>query len=214
MKTSILPQNASITKGIILLAISSLAIYICYFYIDKDVAFWIHDQKFDQWHILKGFTQIIEVLVVATTLFYVYFIWRFFYQKVSLLDEKLLTIANSLVLTAFFKDLLKFIFGRYWTLTWTHGNPSLIEHNAYGFHFFHGGTWYQSFPSGHTALMFASMTALWILFPRLRWLSVTLCFLTVVGILGMNYHFVSDIIAGAVLGYIVGYCTTQVMQPR
>jgi membrane-associated phospholipid phosphatase len=46
---------------------------------------------------------------------------------------------------------------------------------------------------------------MWFLFPKLRWLWFLLAFLVVVGQIGMYYHFLSDVIAGALLGSLVGF---------
>jgi hypothetical protein len=57
--------------------------------------------------------------------------------------------ALSLMGAAQVKTFLKFAFGRTWPETWIGDNPSLIRDGVYGFHLFHGGRGYESFPSGH-----------------------------------------------------------------
>lgn len=204
-------MRTSLKKSLSLLISSILIISICYLYIDRNFAFWSYNQNLAQYSILKSFTRVIEFLEYSITLFYIYLVIRFFYKQVTSFDKKILAIVNSVILTYFIKDQLKLVFGRYWPQTWTHGNPSLIEHNAYGFNFFHSGSWYQSFPSGHSALTFAAAAAIWIVFPRLRWLAISLALCTVIGQLGMNYHFVSDVIAGGMLGTLVAYSTVGIM---
>lgn len=188
-----------------------LIISFCYLYVDRSFAFWSHEQNFARYAVLKNFTRVIEVLEHLIPIFYLYFIFQFFHKRTTAFDKKLLIIANSVVLTYFIKDQLKLVFGRYWPQTWTHGNPSLIDNNAYGFNFLHSGSWYQSFPSGHSALTFAAAAAIWITFPRCRWLAVLLTLFTVIGQLSMNYHFVSDVIAGGLLGTLIAYCTARIM---
>jgi membrane-associated phospholipid phosphatase len=99
---------------------------------------------------------------------------------------------------------LGFAFGRYWPETWIDDNPSLIGDGAYGFHPFHGGTAYRSFPSGHTARILAVATIVWIGYPRWRWACVLSSLAVAAGLIGMNYHFVGDVIAGGFVGGIVG----------
>ena len=69
----------------------------------------------------------------------------------------------------------------------------------YGFFPFHGN-WGSSFPSGHMAIVSSVVTVLWCYFPRLRLAYVVgtaiACFLLLIG----EWHFVSDIIAGAIWG--------------
>lgn len=100
------------------------------------------------------------------------------------------------------KNQLKIVFGRTWPETWTRDNPSLIHDNAYGFNLFqtpHYG-WYESFPSGHTAAMCAAAGVLWICYPRWRIAYALFVALVVIGLIGSNFHFLGDIIAGGFLG--------------
>ena len=57
--------------------------------------------------------------------------------------------------------------GRYWPTRWREGNPSLIGSGEYGFHPFHAGRAYESFPSGHAAVVFAVLSILWLCYPRM-----------------------------------------------
>src|SRR6516225_3347107 len=92
---------------------------------------------------------------------------------------------------------LKFIFGRTWP---AYGEPSFIFEGAYGFHPFHGGPDFGSFPSGHALAVCAVAVILWIYLPMLR----ALCALSVatisVALLAGDFHFLSDVIAGAFIG--------------
>jgi membrane-associated phospholipid phosphatase len=100
------------------------------------------------------------------------------------------------------KNQLKLVFGRTWPETWTRGNPSLIHDDRFGFNLFQAPKdgWYESFPSGHSAAICAAMTVLWICYPRWRAVYALLIAAVVVGVIGANYHFLSDIIAGGFLG--------------
>jgi membrane-associated phospholipid phosphatase len=122
----------------------------------------------------------------------------------SKLEWLLFAMAVNLIVTLALESALKPVFGRYWPDTWIDNNPSLIQDNAYGFHPFHDGTAYSSFPSGHTTRIVAVMSLLWVAYPGWRWLSVLVSGAVVVGLIGMNYHFVGDCIAGAFLGSITG----------
>lgn len=114
----------------------------------------------------------------------------------------------SLVMAAATKNLLKFVFGRTWPETWVHNNPSFIHDGIYGFHFFHGGPGYESFPSGHTAATCAVISVLWIHYPRLRALYVLAVAAVVVGLIGADYHFLADTIAGGFVGVSTGWMTS------
>jgi membrane-associated phospholipid phosphatase len=102
------------------------------------------------------------------------------------------------------KNELKLLFGRPWPETWVGDNPSFIRDGIYGFFFFHGGDGWASFPSGHTTLVTAPMSVLWLGVPRLRWLAVLLTVLVIVGLIGLDYHFLSDCLAGIAVGTVTG----------
>jgi membrane-associated phospholipid phosphatase len=111
------------------------------------------------------------------------------------------------------KDLLKEAFGRTWPETWSHGNPSLIHDGIYGFSPFHGGEGWSSFPSGHTAAIAAVAGVLWWRLPDLRWLWGLLVGLTAFGLVAGNIHFLGDVMAGGLLGFLCGRGTLALPFP-
>ena len=108
------------------------------------------------------------------------------------------------------KDQLKFLFGRTWPETWMGNNPSFIRDGVYGFNFMHRGNAYQSFPSGHMATASAVLSVLWIWYPRLRWFWTVGGLAVGAGLVGANYHFLSDVIAGAFLGISIGWLVISI----
>jgi membrane-associated phospholipid phosphatase len=116
----------------------------------------------------------------------------------------LIAASLAILVSADIKELLKHFFGRTWPETWTSNNPSWIGNHAYGFHFLHGGSGWESFPSGHTTQVAALAAVIWLRLPRIRWLGVVLLTLVAIGLWGSDYHFVGDIIAGAYLGAACG----------
>ncbi len=98
------------------------------------------------------------------------------------------------------KDVLKFAFGRPWPETWVNNNPSWIGTRVYGFFPFHGGAGWASFPSGHTTVITAPCAALWPAAGQWRPALGALPCLVAAGLIGCDFHFLSDCIAGALLG--------------
>ena len=115
----------------------------------------------------------------------------------------LLAVCLATVAALVVKDQLKILFGRTWPETWTNNNPSWIKDGVFGFEPLHGGAGWFSFPSGHTTLLTAPMVVLWLCVPRLRALWAALIALVVIGLLGADYHWLSDTIAGFFLGTAV-----------
>ncbi|HZV20466.1 MAG TPA: phosphatase PAP2 family protein [Hyphomicrobiales bacterium] len=99
---------------------------------------------------------------------------------------------------------LKAAFGRTWPETWINDNPSYFGNGTYGFFPFHGGRGYASFPSGHTTAIAAFAGSVWFLWPKLKWVGIVLTLAVAIGLLGADYHWLSDIIAGAAVGGTTG----------
>ena len=80
---------------------------------------------------------------------------------------------------------------------------SLIHNDTYGFQWLTSQN--SSFPSGHVAVIVAFATSMWMLFPRGRILWVLLPILVGIAQICLYYHFVSDVLAGAELGFVVAF---------
>ena len=116
-----------------------------------------------------------------------------------------LLVASTVPFAFILKSMLKFLFGRINTRFWLfHLRP---EH----FHWFQGKGNYSSFPSGHMAVFTALAAALWYFYPRYRFAYMGALSALALALLLTNYHFLSDIIAGAYLGLFVHYSTLQVI---
>ena len=98
----------------------------------------------------------------------------------------LLAACLAIIISVALKEQLKFVFGRTWPETWVDHNPSWVANGAYGFHFFHGGEGWASFPSGHMTQISAVAAVLWWRIRPLRWLWATLVILVAIGLFGAN----------------------------
>jgi len=185
---------------------------VAYFWIDKPVAFWVFDSQFNHIHLLKQLTFIPVFLVAVSVVAYIWLFVRFCQEKFGDSEKNILLLVNAIALTYFLKSILKIVFGRYWPMTWINHNPSLIRDGVYGFNWFHTSSIYGAFPSGHAAIMAAGMVALSLNYPKWRWLFFLLWVAVAVGLVGMNYHFVSDVIGGGVLGSMLACCTYDAIQ--
>jgi membrane-associated phospholipid phosphatase len=97
----------------------------------------------------------------------------------------------------------KRIFGRAWP------DPAYVQNHVYGFHLLHGGSHWQSFPSGTAAISTAIVSVLWMLMPRSRTIGALTVALLCVAVVITNYHWVGDVIAGIFLGALIGWMTVQ-----
>lgn len=130
-------------------------------------------------------------------------------RALSRLQNCALLCSLSVIVAELTKIQLKLAFGRTWPDTFRDNNPSFLRDGVYGFNFFHGGHAYASFPSGHTAVTCAVISVLWIYYPAWRWLYALAVLAVAVGLIGANYHFVSDVIAGGFVGVSTGWMLTS-----
>jgi len=108
-----------------------------------------------------------------------------------------LLVACSNPVTYFLKTILKHAVGRIETRYW------LLHPTAQEFQWFHGQRNFASFPSGHMAISAALMAALWEYYPRYRQAYIGFLVAAALALITTDYHFLSDIIAGAYLGAVV-----------
>jgi membrane-associated phospholipid phosphatase len=125
-------------------------------------------------------------------------------------ESALLRASCAILIAGVLTHELKDVFGRTWPETWVNNNPSYFGDGTYGFFPFHGGQGYRAFPSGHTTAIAAAAGAAWCLWPKLRWLGAALALVVAVGLLAADYHWLSDIMAGAVVGVSTGVAAAKI----
>jgi membrane-associated phospholipid phosphatase len=104
-------------------------------------------------------------------------------------------------------DALKIIFGRARPYVWLAGDDS-------GFGFFRYGSKFASFPSGHTTTSFAAALALSAVFPRGWSLFLLAALLIGISRIVLEAHYLSDVIAGALLGGTVAFWVLGALRRR
>jgi membrane-associated phospholipid phosphatase len=197
-------------RPIAALFIGVSSIIFCYFFVDCQVAWFVHDHRFysDEfllWPAIASewltYLAIAGIIGVAA--------WRI-WRPGGRLQFLLVAIAVNLVATNAIKSLLKGVFGRTWPTSWLGDNPSLIANGVYGFFPFHFDPAHGSFPSGHAADVLAVISILWLSRPRWRLIYALVGFAICAALVVLNYHFVSDVIAGAMLGATTGYYAVRI----
>jgi membrane-associated phospholipid phosphatase len=103
------------------------------------------------------------------------------------------------------KSFLKYAFGRINTREWLHAPQE------YGFHWFSGVENHSGFPSGHMLVVTAMVAVAWRFHPRYRPACLGLLMMLALAMITTNYHFVSDVIAGAYVGLVVEACTCRLV---
>lgn len=190
---------------ILVCAFAASTVLACIAWIDAPLARWVQDAGLPAHRLLQQLTDLPPALAAAAALVLLLSPLRLAMRRApSRAERVLLAMSISLALASLLKEVLKVVFGRAWPQTWIGGNLSLLHDGYYAFRWFQFGHGYQSFPSGHASLSFAAMSVLWLACPRLRWLAALACALPLLGLLGMDYHFLGDLLAGALLGSACG----------
>ena len=105
--------------------------------------------------------------------------------------------ATVLPISYLLKSFLQFAFGRINTRAW------LLVSGPIDFRLFHGSGERGGFPSGHMTVFTAFFAAVWCCYPRYRTLSASLLLILGVALIVTDYHFLSDVIAGAYAGLLL-----------
>lgn len=204
--TSELEYRTLLLRTLIATAFCIAAVLICYFWIDRPVAFFVYHHHINSFPPFRWLTypppEVQNWSALVLTILMVRRAWGPFmrWQKV------LLVACLSVIVADDFRISLGDVCGRYWPETWTHDNPSLIGTGTYGFHPFQRGDDIGSFPSGHACRILGFATVWVIAMPHSRTVqlaTIVLCVPMLVSLVAMNYHFVGDVIAGSMLGAIV-----------
>ena len=197
-------QRTLLSKTLIALILGLVLVVACYFVVDRPVAWFVHNHRFFPQRFLlwppwvSRWVKTISPLGIMAVV--VWWAWR----PGGRLQTVLLAISADLVAVTVLKQLLKWGCGRTWPETWPENNPSLIASGVYGFHPFHWGVAYDSFPSGHAAVICSVTWILWLGYPRWRWWYAMVCLCPCAALVGMNYHFLGDVVAGVILGCVTG----------
>jgi len=198
------------------LAATAVATVAAYLWLDRPIATFVHFQILREHQAMFAkLTHIPEPLIPLAVLAFVGMgLLALAGRPLTRWQTVVFIAGTSLVMAETTKNGLKYVFGRTWPETWVNNNPSFIRNGVYGFNWFHDGAAYRSFPSGHMSLTCALVAVLWIWYPRGRPLWALLAVVVAVGLVGANYHFFSDIIAGSFVGASTGWMVTALCDQR
>ena len=127
-----------------------------------------------------NFGNVIVIFIIVTTLF----MWR------ERKQEYILPLWLSFILSIAISYIFKFIVSRQRLI------PTFIP-------FF--GLYDYSFPSTHATVIFTSLPIIAKEYPKIKWFWLVLGIFVVTGRVYFHIHYFSDIVAGALLGYLIGH---------
>jgi membrane-associated phospholipid phosphatase len=205
---AVIHYRTILNRTLAAVAAGTIAAIVCYYFVDRPVAYFVYAENFAQYRVLKWLTYPPPIVQTWSPLFIALLAIRLAWGAWHGWQRALFIACISLVVADQFRYTIGDAAGRYWPETWHNDNPSLIGNGTYGFHPFHTADDEGSFPSGHAARIAGFLSVFWLLIPRGRWLYVFMALPMLTALVAMNYHFVGDVIAGSVLGAIVGAWAT------
>lgn len=188
----------------------SLITILCINYLDAEIAV-------NVMHFLRTFHSMNKVtrnipdflphfVIICSVFMWVIYFYRLHKKKLDV-ETQFLKLGGAVLPIAYLvKVLSKFVFGRTSPRSW------LIHNRPLEFHWFK--LWSSSFPSGHMLVFAALGMAIIIYYPKYR--NLVIIFLVLLGfaLIGTDYHFLSDVIAGAFLGIITTYSLRYFFEKR
>ena len=186
-----------ITTGVLLAPV----VVLCILYLDVPLAHFVRDYLYANAHWSRTTSDLPDLLslVVLISMAGAFAIYlrrsrNAIYDRLTLLAREVLWLAPSSYLA---KALLKIVFGRSNTRCW------LRDPTIYGFHWFQMKEHCEGFPSGHMLVITALLAVLWRFYPGSRILVSFTGVLLGLALIATNYHFLSDVLAGAYLGVLL-----------
>jgi membrane-associated phospholipid phosphatase len=189
----------------ILFTLLSAALPFCvvsFFLVDKTLILYLdqfnHGLWRDFWKTLTRAGQSEWYLVTGLALY------AWFRKRNRQLSQAGLFLFSTVAVSGLLADILKFLLGR--------ARPKLfLQQGIYGFDFFHGHfdhAW-TSFPSGHSATALSIAMTLSLLLPRFRLVYMAGAVLVISSRVILCQHYLSDVIAGSILGFITAVLLYQ-----
>ncbi len=207
------PFNRLLRQSILAILVCVALVVVCYYFVDRPVAYFVHNHEIAKVEEFRWLTEPPPLVQSWSPLVLIGLAVRRAFGPWRRWQHVLFLACVSLIVADQFRESLGDLCGRYWPETWRDNNPSLIGTGAYGFHPFQVGDDIGSFPSGHATRISAFAAVFWLTLPRGRWLYAILAVPMLVALVAMDYHFVGDVIAGAILGSIVGVWAIAILRP-
>lgn len=205
-----MPSNAAFRRWLIALVLCATMVALCMAYVDRPLVefFEAHVRHTALWVWLDLPLHPIGLIVFAALIFLCGCgIWTISGRPLGGWTESPLLCSWAAMWAVAAEMILKRIFGRGWP------DPTYVQQHLYGFHPLTQEAHWGSFPSGTAAVSAAIVSVLWMLRPRFRAPGAAIVVFLLADVVITNYHWLSDVIAGAFLGVTVGWSTVRLMRP-
>jgi membrane-associated phospholipid phosphatase len=165
---------------------------LSYFYIDYYLAIYFHDNmtqnEYKIWDIITEIGDSLYVVVISLGL-------MLFYRHKKELFFTGYYLFASIVMSGLITNIVKFALGRPRPILFL--KNSITEFNPFTYDHL-----YFSMPSGHTTTAFAFFVALSIVYPKYKYLFISIAILAGISRVVLQKHYLSDILVGALIGFV------------
>ena len=189
--------------SILMVGLYAVATLGAFLFLDRDVTeFFYHIKNSDFVYMMKYVTRLGEATLYLAAALVIYLVHR---KSETGYAQKALFFMATILVSGIFVNVVKGIIGRFRPIEW-------LKNESYGFDNFSFLEYTaNSFPSGHATTAFAIGVSLMFLFPKYR--AVFLLFAVTVALsrVVLYQHYLSDVMAGAVVGSVTAYVLYQKM---
>ncbi len=193
-------MSLTLKKWFCVFCLTGVLVLVCIEFLDRPLAYVMHAQ-IRQTELFEASVRWPEPFIpVAVIILLLAGLYNLSGRSVSYSARTIILCCVSVLWVSGLKTLLKFIFGRSWPET-MHDHASFIRDGLYEFHLFGGGPGFESFPSGHMAVLSAVFILILLRHQRYQTACVAIIAASGAGLVAMNYHYLSDVIAGGFVGY-------------
>jgi membrane-associated phospholipid phosphatase len=141
---------------------------------------------------------LVYIVCLGTIILWIIYFYRSHEHKHDIAMKFLKLAATVLPVAYLLKSFFQFMFGR------THTRMFVQTHYPLRFHWFHEFG-FGCFPSGHMTVFTAFGIAVWLYYPHFRRPVLITLLILGAALIATDYHFLSDVIAGAYLGVLITY---------
>lgn len=169
-----------------------VASLLSYFYLDLDLILYLHEHNASTYGFFRSVSILGEstwYLIPALTLGII------FHRFKSPIALKAWFVFSSVAVSGILVDVIKIVLGR--------PRPGMyFREHLTDFQYFQTASQFLSFPSGHSATVFALATITAYLYPKFRLMAFLVAILVCLSRVMTTKHYLSDILVGAYLGAV------------
>jgi membrane-associated phospholipid phosphatase len=195
-------------RWLLALAVTTAVVILSYHLVDRPLATFLHAHAvlYKPASLVLGLVELIIPIVMASA--FAGGLWVASGRTLPRWAEALMLAgyAQGIALVTV-EGLLKPMFGRTWP-------DAFLRDGTYGFHLFHGGHDYASFPSGHTSFVSAALIVFWLVYPRSRIICALGIAAVIASLLLVSGHFLGDTAGGLFVGATAAWLTVTLWHRR